>query len=92
MGQKALENVKTNNASSFQGEVPRFTGIINCFTRVAKEQGVGALWRGNLANVIRYFREKSPTPQKHPLLVSPRSPPPIPIYFFSSRVGVSEDF
>lgn len=33
----------------------RFTGIIDCFTRVSKEQGVASLWRGNLANVIRYF-------------------------------------
>jgi hypothetical protein len=43
--------------SFFQGEVPRYTGIINCFTRVSQEQGVGALWRGNMANVVRYFRE-----------------------------------
>jgi len=33
----------------------RYNGIGDCFSRVAKEQGVGALWRGNLANVIRYF-------------------------------------
>jgi len=33
----------------------RYSGIGDCFSRVAKEQGVGALWRGNLANVIRYF-------------------------------------
>ena len=33
----------------------RYNGIGDCFSRVVKEQGVGALWRGNLANVIRYF-------------------------------------
>jgi solute carrier family 25 (adenine nucleotide translocator) protein 4/5/6/31 len=33
----------------------RYKGIIDCFTRVAKEQGFWSLWRGNLANVIRYF-------------------------------------
>jgi len=33
----------------------RYTGIGNCFTRVTREQGFGSLWRGNLANVIRYF-------------------------------------
>ncbi|UKJ90167.1 putative ADP/ATP transporter [Theileria orientalis] len=37
------------------GKVPRYSGILNCFVRVSKEQGVGSLWRGNLANVIRYF-------------------------------------
>ncbi|EAN32427.1 ADP/ATP translocase 2 N-terminally processed [Theileria parva strain Muguga] len=37
------------------GKVPRYSGILNCFARVSKEQGVTSLWRGNLANVIRYF-------------------------------------
>jgi len=33
----------------------RYKGIIDVLTRVPKEQGFAALWRGNLANVIRYF-------------------------------------
>ena len=33
----------------------RFNGIGDCFSRVIKEQGFGSLWRGNLANVLRYF-------------------------------------
>ena len=33
----------------------RYTGIQDCFSRVIADQGVGALWRGNLANVVRYF-------------------------------------
>jgi len=33
----------------------RYTGIGNCFSRVSKEQGFASLWRGNLANVVRYF-------------------------------------
>lgn len=33
----------------------KYKGIIDCFSRVAKEQGFWSLWRGNLANVIRYF-------------------------------------
>jgi solute carrier family 25 (adenine nucleotide translocator) protein 4/5/6/31 len=36
-------------------QVPRYTGIVNCFSRVAAEQGMASFWRGNLANVIRYF-------------------------------------
>jgi len=32
-----------------------YTGISDCFSRVMKEEGVGSLWRGNLANVLRYF-------------------------------------
>lgn len=37
------------------GQVERYSGLINCFKRVSQEQGVTSLWRGNLANVIRYF-------------------------------------
>jgi solute carrier family 25 (adenine nucleotide translocator) protein 4/5/6/31 len=37
------------------GEIPRYTGIGNCFSRVASEQGVQAFWRGNFTNVLRYF-------------------------------------
>merc|ERR1712193_511103 len=33
----------------------QYSGIGDCFSRVVKEQGMLALWRGNLANVIRYF-------------------------------------
>ena len=33
----------------------KYDGIIECFTRTARQEGVVALWRGNTANVIRYF-------------------------------------
>jgi len=33
----------------------RYTGITDCFKRVIAEEGVVSLWRGNLANVLRYF-------------------------------------
>jgi len=32
-----------------------YKGMVDCFVRIPKEQGVLAYWRGNLANVIRYF-------------------------------------
>jgi len=32
-----------------------YKGIGDCFRRVVAEEGAGSLWRGNLANVIRYF-------------------------------------
>jgi solute carrier family 25 (adenine nucleotide translocator) protein 4/5/6/31 len=32
-----------------------YKGIGECFSRVIKEEGFAALWRGNLANVLRYF-------------------------------------
>lgn len=33
----------------------RYKGIGDCFSRVQREQGFASFWRGNLANVIRYF-------------------------------------
>ncbi|KAI5063059.1 hypothetical protein GOP47_0022183 [Adiantum capillus-veneris] len=32
-----------------------YKGIINCFKRTIAEEGVLSLWRGNTANVLRYF-------------------------------------
>lgn len=36
-------------------EDKRYKGIVDCFVRIPKEQGITAFWRGNFANVIRYF-------------------------------------
>jgi solute carrier family 25 (adenine nucleotide translocator) protein 4/5/6/31 len=32
-----------------------YNGVVDCFRRVISEEGVTQLWRGNLANVLRYF-------------------------------------
>lgn len=32
-----------------------YKGIIDCFSRVMREEGPVSFWRGNLANVVRYF-------------------------------------
>ncbi|RYG62500.1 hypothetical protein EON64_17750 [archaeon] len=49
--------IQTQDANPLikSGKVPRYTGIVNCFTRVQAEQGFAAFWRGNFTNVIRYF-------------------------------------
>lgn len=33
----------------------RYTGIVDCFSKTAQREGVISFWRGNTANVIRYF-------------------------------------
>jgi len=39
-----------------QGRLDKpYKGIIDCTTRVLKNEGVYPLWRGNLANCLRYF-------------------------------------
>lgn len=52
---KLLLQTQDANPLIKSGQIPRYTGVVNCFSRVIAEQGVGSLWRGNLANVIRYF-------------------------------------
>jgi len=52
---KLLLQTQDSNPKIKSGEVARYTGIVNCFTRVSAEQGFWTLWRGNLANVVRYF-------------------------------------
>ena len=32
-----------------------YKGIGDCFGRVVRDEGMASLWRGNFANVIRYF-------------------------------------
>ena len=52
---KLIIQTQDANPKIISGEVPRYTGIVNCFTRVAAEQGISAFWRGNFVNVLRYF-------------------------------------
>uniref|UniRef100_A0A8C8IPI5 ADP/ATP translocase n=1 Tax=Oncorhynchus tshawytscha TaxID=74940 RepID=A0A8C8IPI5_ONCTS len=54
-----IERVKlllqVQHASKQISKEMQYKGIIDCVTRIPKEQGFLAFWRGNLANVIRYF-------------------------------------
>lgn len=50
---KLILQVQAANKQIVAGK--EYKGIIDCFVRIPKEQGFGAFWRGNLANVIRYF-------------------------------------
>jgi len=52
---KLIIQTQDANPRIRSGEVPRYTGIANCFSRVRSEQGFMAFWRGNFTNVIRYF-------------------------------------
>merc|ERR1711861_118737 len=52
---KLIIQTQDANPRIISGEIPRYTGIANCFTRVAAEQGISAFWRGNFVNILRYF-------------------------------------
>merc|ERR1711939_669540 len=52
---KLIIQTQDANPCIMSGEIPRYTGIVNCFTRVGSEQGFLAFWRGNFVNILRYF-------------------------------------
>jgi solute carrier family 25 (adenine nucleotide translocator) protein 4/5/6/31 len=51
---KLLIQTQDANPKIISGEVARYTGIINCFTRVASEQGFSAFWCARLAVGARH--------------------------------------
>jgi len=63
----------------------RFNGIGDCFSRVIKEQGFGSLWRGNLANVVRYFPTQALNfafKDYYKTIFNPYNPKTEPVKFF----------
>jgi len=53
---KLLLQVQDAMKGSAKGDkMVKYTGIGDCFSRVQSEQGTAAFWRGNFANVLRYF-------------------------------------
>ncbi|KAF4638093.1 ADP/ATP translocase [Toxoplasma gondii] len=38
-----------------EGQIKKYEGLKDCFVRVHREQGLYSFWRGNWANVVRYF-------------------------------------
>jgi len=50
-----LERVKLLLQSQDKNAEDKYTGMSDCFKRVYKEQGIATFWRGNNANLIRYF-------------------------------------
>jgi len=49
-----LMQTQDSNPDVLSGKVQRYSGIGDCFRRVRAEQGIGAFWRGNLVNCLRY--------------------------------------
>jgi len=50
-----LERVKLLLQTQDKDAVDKYTGMTDCFKRVYKEQGAATFWRGNNANLVRYF-------------------------------------
>merc|ERR1712149_24840 len=52
---KLVIQTQDANPKIRSGEVPRYTGIGNCASRILAEQGAKRFWDGNFTNCIRYF-------------------------------------
>jgi len=52
---KLVVQTQDANPKIRSGEVPRYTGIVDCGSRILKEQGAKRFWDGNMVNCIRYF-------------------------------------
>ena len=54
-----IERVKlilqTQDVSTQIAQDQKYKGIMDAFRRIPREQGVMSLWRGNTANIVRYF-------------------------------------
>ena len=52
----AANQIVTQDEMLKTGRLDRkYDGIVECFRRTSSQEGVVSLWRGNTANVIRYF-------------------------------------
>merc|ERR1712032_1736920 len=54
MGVKLAIQNQDSNPRVISGEMKPYTSMANCFTRHVTELGAASLWRGNVANCIRY--------------------------------------
>ncbi|XP_002967505.2 probable ADP,ATP carrier protein At5g56450 [Selaginella moellendorffii] len=52
---KLLLQTQESNLAIMQGRHHRYKGMIDCIFRIAKDEGVLSLWRGNGSSVMRYY-------------------------------------
>jgi len=50
-----VQDALSKKGGDAAADMKKYNGIGDCFSRVYHEQGMVAFWRGNLANVLRYF-------------------------------------
>jgi len=68
----------------------RYKGIVDCFTRVQSEQGFASFWRGNMANVIRYFPTQAMNfacKDYYKKIFNPYNPKTDPFMFFMGNMA-----
>lgn len=85
---KLLLQVQDANKNIPQDQ--RYKGIGDCFKRVNAEQGFASFWRGNLANVIRYFPTQALNfafKDTYKKIFNPYNPKKEPVKFFMGNMA-----
>lgn len=89
-----IERVKlllqVQDASRHIAAEDKYKGIQDCFSRVYKEQGFASFWRGNLANVIRYFPTQALNfsfKDTYKKIFNPYNPKVQPLMFFLGNMA-----
>lgn len=52
---KLLLQTQESNMAIRGGHHARYTGMLDCIFRIAREEGLHSLWRGNGSSVLRYY-------------------------------------
>jgi len=52
---KILLQTQDANRRIREGKIQKYSGTTDCMLRVVREEGFLKLWRGNFANIVRYF-------------------------------------
>ncbi|KAI5076848.1 hypothetical protein GOP47_0008913 [Adiantum capillus-veneris] len=52
---KLLLQTQESNMAIRKGHHARYTGMLDCIFRIAREEGLPSLWRGNGSSVLRYY-------------------------------------
>jgi len=52
---KLLLQTQDSNMVVTNGKHPRYKGLMDCIVRIARDEGILSLWRGNTSSVLRYY-------------------------------------
>lgn len=52
---KLLLQTQDSNMAVMHGKHTRYKGLMDCIVRIAKNEGILSLWRGNITSVLRYY-------------------------------------
>jgi hypothetical protein len=52
---KLLLQTQDSNMVVMDGKHPRYKGLMDCIVRIARNEGIVSLWRGNTSSILRHY-------------------------------------